>query len=84
MKFEKYNIKNIGMHYKRSNNMKLLDDFKKSGLKCAVVTEWETKTSQYCASSLQLTIKRYHEEYGNILCIHRNGKVILINEAVNE
>ena len=84
MKFEKYDIKNIGMHYKRSNNMKLLDDFKKSGLNCAVVTEFTTKNAFYCAASLQNTIKRFHSEYKGIVAISRNGSVFLINEAVEE
>lgn len=84
MKFEKYSIKKIGMGYKRSNNMKLLDEFKESGLKCAKVTEYTTKTPRYCASSLQQTINRYHKEYRGLRAISRGDEVFLINEAVDE
>lgn len=84
MKFEKYDIKNIGMHYKRSSNMKLLDEFKKSGLKCAKVTEWTHNKASFCSSSIQQTIKRYNNEYKDIVCILRDDEVFLINEAVEE
>lgn len=84
MKFEKYDIKNVGMHYKRSSNMKLLDEFKKSGLKCAKVTEWNHSKATFCSSSIQQTIKRYKEEYKDIVCILRGDEVFLINEAVEE
>lgn len=84
MKFEKYDIKNLGMHYKRSDNMKLLDEFKASGLKCAIVSEWTCKNARYCSSSIQQTIRRYENEYKNITCILRNDEVFLINEAVTE
>ena len=84
MKFEKYESKKLYMGYKYSQNMKLLDDFKASGLKCAKVTGWTCKCVRYCASSIQHTIKKHRNEYKNIICICRRGEVFLINEAVNE
>lgn len=86
MRFTEFDIKKVenAGFYKYSKNTKLLDEFKESGLKCAVVTEYSAKTAGYCATSLQSTIKHFNKEYKHILCICRKGSVFLINEAVDE
>ena len=86
MRFTEFDFKKIKRSdlYKFSKNIRLLDEFKKSGLKCAKVTDWTCKCADYCASSIQQTIKKKHNEYKDIICIGRNGEVFLINEAVDE
>ena len=86
MRFTEFDICKIEnpKAYNYSKNIRLLDEFKESGLKCAVVSDYTTKTSQYCATSIKNTISTHSNEYKNIICIHRNGKVYLINEAVNK
>ena len=84
MIFTQYDVSTINTRYPASCNIKLLDDFKKSGLKCAKVTDWTCKCASYCASSIQQTIKKKRNEYKNIICIGRRGEVFLINEAVEK
>lgn len=63
--------------YKRSANNILLEDFLNSGLTCAEVVDFTTKTAYYCAQSLRNSIKRY--KMPGVIAITRGGKPYLVN-----
>lgn len=64
--------------YKVSNNYKILNEFVESGLDCARVDGFTSKTAGNCAAALKKSIKRY--KFGGISAISRKGCVYLIRE----
>ena len=65
-------------HYKRSDNLKILEEFAKSGLDCARIEGWTQKNATTCVESLRNSIRHYH--MNGITVSERKGKVYLIRE----
>ena len=80
MRFTAYDINKIGGKsiYKRSANLRLLEDFIDSELECAKVEDFPHKDAQSCLGSLGHSIVHYG--MNNIRCIMRNGEIFLIRE----
>lgn len=64
--------------YKMSENHRLLEEFAKSGLDCALVEGYTTSNAHVCAKSLKNSMKTYG--FGGFTAIVRKGKVYLIRE----
>lgn len=62
--------------YKKTKNMKILDEFVQSGMECAEVEGYTNKTACSCANSLRVTIEK--QRYGGITAISRDNRVYLI------
>lgn len=73
---------NEAKFYKRTKNLKLLEDFRDSGAHCARVEDWSNKNNYVCARSLNGSIKRFR--FSNFKAIARNGEVYLINEEAKK
>lgn len=81
MRFEAYDINLVeAKGYKRSHNVRLLNEFVNSGLACATVEDFEHRDANVCACSLRKTVLR--ERLYSIKVIVRKGKVYLINEII--
>jgi hypothetical protein len=76
--YDKNKIKNIG-GYKKTENMKIIDEFVDSGLDCVKVEGWTQKYAWRCAWSLNQTIKRLKKS--GIRALSRDGEVFLIKET---
>ena len=79
MRLIPYDLKKVkpGM-YKKSENLLILEEFQDSGLECARLEGFTQAKARYCASSLNMSIKRY--KISNVRAITRKGKVYLIKE----
>lgn len=75
--YDKAKIEGI-MYYKKTDNLKILEEFASSGLDCAKVDEFSNKSAFSCANSLNHSIKRY--KFAGIHAISRRGNVYLIKE----
>ena len=64
--------------FKKTKNFKILNEFIKSGMKCAQVEGYPQKTAHNCACSFRQSIK--HFGMNHIFVITRKGKVYLIND----
>lgn len=81
MRFEAYDINLVECKgYKRTSNVKLLNDFVNSGLACATVEDFDQRNAHICAASLRKTALR--ERLYSIKVMSRKGKVYLINELI--
>jgi hypothetical protein len=81
MKFVEYDIEQVALHrYKKTDNMKLLDEFSESGLACAKVEEYTQRDAHICAASLRKTA--LHAHMSHIKVIVRKGEVYMINELI--
>ena len=81
MRFEAYDINLVeAKGYKRSPNVRLLNEFVNSGLVCATVEDFEQRDANVCATSLRKTALR--ERLYSVKVIVRKGKVYLINEII--
>lgn len=77
MKLEKWDINELkNVRSKYGNNLLILEEFANSDLECARVHGYTCKNAQVCASSLNVSIKRYRM-FG-IRAICRKGMVFLI------
>lgn len=65
-----------GGTYKRSDNLRILEEFADSGLECAEVKNFSQKNAEVCASSLANSIKHYG--FSGIAAISRKDHVYLI------
>lgn len=75
--YDKAKIEGI-MYYKKTDNLKILEEFASSGLDCAKVDEFSNKSAFSCSNSLNHSIKRY--KFAGIRAISRRGNVYLIKE----
>lgn len=78
MKFVPYDredIKNLG-GYKQCKNQKILEEFANSEYDCVEIVDYTNKNSNYCAASLNVSIKRF--KFSNMNAISRDGRVFLI------
>lgn len=82
MELVKRNIKNIRgvKFYKKSDNLKTLEEFVESGLECAEVKNFTQKNANICASSLANSIKHYG--FSGIAAISRKNHVYLIRDDI--
>lgn len=78
MKFVKCDMSEIGITYKRTKNLTILDEFRKSGLECARLEEWDYKDACCGAGSLNKAIK--HFKMPGIRAFSRNGQIYLVKE----
>lgn len=78
MKFVKCDRAEIGISYKKTKNLAILDEFKKSGLECARLEEWDYKNACCGAGSLNKTIK--HFKFAGVRAYSRNGNIYLVKE----
>lgn len=62
--------------YKRSENLRILEEFAESGLECAKVEDYTQKNANSCISALNNSIKLYNKN--GIQAIMRGGDVFLI------
>lgn len=65
-----------GSFYKRTNNLKILEEFVDSDYDCVEVREYNHSKPAHCSSSLANTIKRF--KMNNLRAILRDGHVYLI------
>ena len=81
MRFEAYDINLVECKgYKRTSNVRLLNEFVNSGLACATVEDFDQANANSCAASLKMTALR--ERLYSVKVIVRKDKVYLINEIV--
>lgn len=78
MRFVKCEMSELGITYKKTKNLAILDEFKKSGLECARLEEWDYSTASCGAGSLNKTIK--HFKFAGIRAFSRNGQIYLVKE----
>lgn len=78
MRFVKCEMSELGITYKRTKNLAILDEFKKSGLECARLEEWTYKDACRGAGSLNKAIK--HFKFAGIRAFSRNGQIYLVKE----
>lgn len=64
----------------RTDNFKLLWEFKESGVACAQVEGYPHKSATSCASSLRSAVKTYHMD--SITVVVRRGNVYLIKKEI--
>lgn len=78
MKLVEYDINKIegAKCYKKSDNLRILEEFIESGMEYAKVEGFNNKTAMHCATSLNTSIKRYN--LGGIRAISRKGVCYLI------
>lgn len=77
MKLVKADINKIQPNiYKKSNNLKLLEDFINSGEDCMEVVDYTHKKPSGCVWSLNNSIRRY--SLGGIRSICRDKRVYLV------
>jgi hypothetical protein len=85
MKFTECNIediRDIKIGYRRTKNLKLLDAFIASGIKCAKVEEYSNKHAYSLCASLSNSIRKiYHLNSIEAHVFH--GEVYLINTAID-
>ena len=62
--------------YARTKNLKILEEFRDSGLDCAKLEGWTNKDANHAATSLNVSIKRF--KFGGIKATGRAGNVYLI------
>lgn len=66
-------------YYKKSNVLKLIDEFAESDMDCARIEGSTHKTSNSCQNSFNNAIKRYKKS--GIRCVQRSGACYLIKET---
>lgn len=76
MKLVPYDVNELGSYYRKTKNLKLLNEFADSGLDCAKVEDFTQKDARSCASALSKAIK--HFRFGNIQVVTRKGCVFLV------
>lgn len=69
-------VKNAECYLKKSDNLRLIEEFVASDMECAKIEGFTQRTAQICAASLQLSIKRYN--VGGIQAISRKNEAFLI------
>lgn len=62
--------------YTKTKNFKIIEDFVNSGLNCAEVKEFTNKSSYGCATSLNVSIKRF--KVAGIKAIVCKNRVFLV------
>lgn len=67
--------------FARSDNFRLLSEFVDSGLKCAKIEGSTHSDPHCCASSLNLSAKRYN--FFSVKAVVRKGEVYLVNESID-
>lgn len=78
MRFVKCDLSEIGLTYKKTKNLAILDEFRKSGLECARLEEWNYTNACCGAGSLNKTIKRFN--FAGIQACARKGQIYLVKE----
>ena len=78
MKLVKCDRKEIrsNVYWRKTDNMKLIEEFANSSLDCAKVEGWTQKSATGCAGSLNKTIKLLHKN--NMKAISQHGEVFLV------
>lgn len=75
MKLVPYNAKNL-KYYRRTSNLKILEEFIASDLKCVKIEGYPHKNAKSCASCLNASIRRFHVNSVKVLL--RKDDVILL------
>ena len=78
MNFVPYDKSSISF-YKRTDNQKILEAFRDSGLDCAKVIDSGHANANSCACALRQTIKRLH--MGIVVAVRKN-EVYLIRKKI--
>jgi len=65
-------------HYRRSENLKLLDEFANSGMDCAKIEDLGERDACQIAGSLRNSVKRYG--FNSIVIAARDGVVYLLKK----
>ena len=76
--YDKSKLENFG-GFKKTKNQKILEDFVNSNMDCAEVKDFTCKTASYCATSLNISIKRY--KLSGVQALSRKGRVFLIKNT---
>ena len=78
MRLVAYDVKKLGgqLCMAKCKNQALIEEFIASGMECAKIEGFTQKTAQICASSLNLTIKRFN--FGGVRAISRGNEAFLI------
>lgn len=78
MKLVEYDINKIegAKIYKKTENMKILEEFIESGMDCAKIEGFNQNSAMGCAASLNSSIKRYN--LGGIRAISRKRNCYLV------
>lgn len=65
--------------FKPTSNFKILNEFAESDMTCAAVEEHNCKSAESCASSLNISIKRF--KMVGLRAFSRKGKVYLMKTS---
>lgn len=65
----------------KGNNMKFIEDFANSGLKCVKIEEYPHKTASSCQWSLIMSIKRLNKPHIKVHLL--NNEVYIVNTLIN-
>lgn len=77
MRLVAYELKNLEIgNMRRCKNQEVIEEFLASDMDCAKIEDFPQKTAQTCASSLNLTIKRFN--FGGVRAISRGNEAFLI------
>ena len=75
MKFKEYDYKKVKIY---NDLYKLLEEFRDSGLKCAILEDVQYSNAEVGARSINQSCARYNYPY--IKAVVNNGQIFLINK----
>lgn len=79
MNFIPYDINKLNKNkYRKTENLRLIEEFAESGESCAKIENFSQKTSSVAATTLNHSAK--HFGYPHIRFMSRKGKLFVINE----
>lgn len=77
MRFKEFDYKKIK---KRNNLHQMITDFRNSGIKCAILVDWEYVSAAVGARSINSACVRYKTPY--IKAVINGEEIYLINELI--
>lgn len=77
MIFKEFDYKKLK---RRSNLYKLLEDFRNSGIKCAILENWNYVNAAVGARSINSACANYKHPY--IKAVTKDGQIYLINDLI--
>ena len=82
MKMVPYDVKKLGHRYsyKSTENLRILEEFEKSGETCVRIEDFPQKHASSCYASLRKSIMRFH--MNGISVFTRKGEVFLIRNKL--
>ena len=83
MKLVPYDLEKIGYYgaYRKTRNLKILDEFVKSGHRCVKIEDYPQKDAKNCSRSLKASIRKF--KLNGIKVSVRGQDVFLINTGID-